>query len=143
MKETHLPNISDVPASRVEEEYRNRLFYYEEFHPPEPVTGQEVRRSLSSHARHTTHSYPGSRRINFDRPLSGGTGRSLGSCAICAMNHWQEDLVQMDIFVKPESGSHDSDPEDDDEIMPPREPPPREHQSTRGFFTGCICRPGE
>ena len=87
---------------RLEEEYRKRCFYYEEKDGPFVVSGQEVRRSNSAHARHQTHSYPGSTSINFDTPLLIGQSRGLGSCAICARSHWKEELLQLDLFVKPE-----------------------------------------
>ena len=75
---------------RLEEEYRKRCFYYDEDDGPFVVSGQEVRRSNSAHARHQTHSYPGSKSINFDTPLCNGEARGLGSCAICAMSHWKD-----------------------------------------------------
>ena len=80
---------------------RKRQLYYEIHEGPFPVTGQEVRRSVSAHARHQTHSYPGTGRMNYEKDLSGGTRRGLGTCCVCALSHWREDLFPVDLFVKP------------------------------------------
>ena len=64
-----------LAPQRLEEEYRKQVFFYEERDGPFPVAGQEVRRAVSAHARHQTHSYPGTRTVGFDRPLTGGPAR--------------------------------------------------------------------
>ena len=115
LKSDHYKGEDDLfTEERFFEEYRKRVFYYEETDGPFPVSGQEVRRAVSAHARHQTHSYPGTNKMNYEKPLKEGQGRSLGTCAICAMSAWQEELLQLDLFVKPADAKeeHGSDGED-------------------------------
>ncbi len=96
LKSDHYKGEDDLfTEERFFEEYRKRVFYYEETDGPFPVSGQEVRRAVSAHARHQTHSYPGTNKMNYEKPLKEGQGRSLGTCAICAMSAWQEELLQL------------------------------------------------
>ena len=60
-------------AERLFEEYRKRVFFYEERDGPSPVVGQELRRAVSAHARHQTHSYPSINRMNLVKPLPGAS----------------------------------------------------------------------
>ncbi|CAK0851590.1 unnamed protein product, partial [Prorocentrum cordatum] len=99
-------SVAGLDAVRLEEEYRKRVFYYEERDGPFPVAGQEVRRAVSAHARHQTHSYPGTHKINHDLPLHNGQERGLSSCAVCAMIFWKEDLEEFELFdPRPAEGS--------------------------------------
>ena len=87
--------VGGVSQKRLEEEYRKRVLFYEEHDGPFVVSGHEVRQSVSNHARHQTHSYPGTSRCNFAAPNTNGVPRSEGSCSICAMRNWLEDLVHL------------------------------------------------
>ncbi|CAK0805076.1 unnamed protein product [Prorocentrum cordatum] len=99
-------SVAGLEAVRLEEEYRKRVFYYEERDGPFPVAGQEVRRAVSAHARHQTHSYPGTHKIDHDLPLHNGQERGLSSCAVCAMMFWKEDLEEFELFdPRPAEGS--------------------------------------
>ena len=62
----HMPSLTHLSLRRIEEEYLKRLFYNDAFAGPFVVNGQEVRRGLSSYARHQTHSYPGTGSLNHD-----------------------------------------------------------------------------
>ena len=80
---------------------RKRAFRHELDVGPFPVTGQDIRKATSAHARHQIHSYFGTGRINYEKDLSGGTSRGLGTCCVCAVSHWREDLLPVDLFLKP------------------------------------------
>ena len=101
IKQAHLPNADALCSERLEEEYRKRLFYYEEFCGPYSISGQEVRRSVSAHALHRTHCYRNGRDANFNAPLSNGQARSLGSCGVCACSFWIDELALLNLWVKP------------------------------------------
>ena len=101
---SHIDSEDGLSDTRVEEEIRKRVFFHEEEDGPYDVRGQEMRRCIGVHAQHQTHSYPGTDRRNHDRPLTGGVGRALGGCAICARSFWVERLVDLDLFVQPDTG---------------------------------------
>ena len=67
------------------------------------MAGQEVRRAVSAHSLHQTHSFQSNSSANFDEPLRGGQARSLSTCAICARSHWAEELVLLNLWVQPTS----------------------------------------
>ena len=56
---------------------RKRALRHELDGGPFPVTGQEIRKATSAHARHQIHSYFGAGRINYEKDLSGGTCRGF------------------------------------------------------------------
>ena len=68
LQEAHFYKGTPLSNTRLEEEYRKRLFYYEEFCGPYVVSGQEVRRSVSAHALHQTHCFQNGSDANFNRP---------------------------------------------------------------------------
>ena len=89
-------------SQRLREEYRKRVLFLEERDGPHAISGAELRRTAGAYMWQLTHSFRnGCLNPTFDRDAKNGLERALGSCAICAMSFWLEQLCEFHLFTRP------------------------------------------
>ena len=105
-------DVAAISDQRAFEEFRKRVFFYEERDGPYSVTGMEVRRTLHNHAWHETRAASTSSASSVQGAQEPASSRRLQSCAMCARASWSEDLIVFRLFHFPPTRAGDASTED-------------------------------